>query len=175
MRRGRVFLFEEGINKSAGDRALKALEEAGGGALITDNPSVENWRPLAEVLRGHRSLRAWRTRRPGGARRRREPTPRTDRPLATKSSGVDLDDPDQPRVSTISLLSTISLSPTPLITPIVGRQNVLVGFHQLVFRTATARKTSIACSLGNEGSERDFYSPVSPPGPNLSLDDPDRA
>lgn len=37
----RVFLFQEGINKSAGDRALKALAEAGGGALITYNPSVE--------------------------------------------------------------------------------------------------------------------------------------
>jgi hypothetical protein len=37
----RVFVFQEGINKAAGDKALKALAQAGGGPLITYNPNVE--------------------------------------------------------------------------------------------------------------------------------------
>jgi hypothetical protein len=37
----RVFVFQQAVNKSAGDNTLKALAEAGGGALITYNPSVE--------------------------------------------------------------------------------------------------------------------------------------
>jgi hypothetical protein len=36
-----IFVFEEAINKAAGDRALKALAKAGGGSYIAYNPNVE--------------------------------------------------------------------------------------------------------------------------------------